>query len=81
MQLAQIRAFLAVAELESFSLAAERLHVTQPAVSKRIRQLEQRPFGAHDFSSHHFTLRDHARQRRVDGDEVVGGQARRQLGP
>ncbi len=41
MQLAQIRAFLAVAELESFSLAAERLHVTQPAVSKRIRQLEQ----------------------------------------
>ena len=41
MQLAQIRAFLAVAELESFSLAAERLHITQPAVSKRIRQLEQ----------------------------------------
>ncbi len=41
MQLAQIRAFLAVADLESFSLAAERLHVTQPAVSKRIRQLEQ----------------------------------------
>ncbi|MGD2171122.1 MAG: LysR family transcriptional regulator [Gammaproteobacteria bacterium] len=40
MQLNQIRAFLAVAELESFSLAAERLHVTQPAVSKRVRQLE-----------------------------------------
>jgi len=40
MQFNQIRAFLAVAELESFSLAAERLHVTQPAVSKRIRQLE-----------------------------------------
>lgn len=41
MQLAQINAFLAVAELESFSLAAEKLHITQPAVSKRIRQLEQ----------------------------------------
>ena len=41
MQLGQIQAFLAVAELESFSLAAERLHLTQPAVSKRIRQLEQ----------------------------------------
>ncbi len=41
MQIAQINAFLAVAELESFSLAAEKLHITQPAVSKRIRQLEQ----------------------------------------
>lgn len=41
MQLSQITAFLAIAELESFSLAAERLHITQPAVSKRIRQLEQ----------------------------------------
>ena len=40
MQLNQINAFLAVAELESFSQAAERLHITQPAVSKRIRQLE-----------------------------------------
>ena len=40
MQINQINAFLAVAELESFSLAAEKLHVTQPAVSKRIRQLE-----------------------------------------
>jgi len=39
-QINQINAFLAIAELESFSLAAERLHVTQPAVSKRIRQLE-----------------------------------------
>lgn len=40
MQISQINAFLTVAELESFSLAAERLHITQPAVSKRIRQLE-----------------------------------------
>jgi len=40
MQISQIKAFLAVAELESFSLAAESLHITQPAVSKRIRQLE-----------------------------------------
>jgi len=36
MQISQITAFL-----ESFSLAAERLHITQPAVSKRIRQLEE----------------------------------------
>ncbi len=40
MQINQINAFLAVAKLESFSLAAEKLHITQPAVSKRIRQLE-----------------------------------------
>ena len=40
MQINQITAFLTVAELESFSLAAEKLHITQPAVSKRIRQLE-----------------------------------------
>jgi len=40
MQLNQINAFLAIAELQSFSLAAEKLHITQPAVSKRIRQLE-----------------------------------------
>ena len=40
MQISQITAFLAVAELQSFSLAAGRLHITQPAVSKRIRQLE-----------------------------------------
>ena len=40
MQINQINAFLAIAELESFSLAAERLHITQPAVSKRIHQLE-----------------------------------------
>ncbi len=40
MQISQINAFLAVANLGSFSLAAEQLHITQPAVSKRIRQLE-----------------------------------------
>ena len=41
MQIAQINAFLSVAEFESFSLAAEQLHITQPAVSKRISQLEE----------------------------------------
>ena len=35
-----LNAFLAVAETGSFSLAAERLHLTQPAVSKRIASLE-----------------------------------------
>lgn len=36
-----LRAFAAVAKDNSFSVAAERLHVTQPAISKRIHMLEQ----------------------------------------
>ncbi|AKH69969.1 transcriptional regulator [Spongiibacter sp. IMCC21906] len=36
-----LNAFLAVAENQSFSLAAEQLHITQPAVSKRISSLEK----------------------------------------
>lgn len=35
-----LMAFLAVIEQGSFSLAAQKLHLTQPAVSKRIRSLE-----------------------------------------
>lgn len=40
MELANLAAFVAVAEHGGFSAAAERLHLTQPAVSKRIAQLE-----------------------------------------
>jgi DNA-binding transcriptional LysR family regulator len=39
--LGQLRAFEAVARLGSFSRAAEALHVTQPAVSKKIRLLQE----------------------------------------
>ena len=35
-----IKAFIAVADTRSFSVAAGRLHLTQPAVSKRIALLE-----------------------------------------
>src|SRR5205085_10472628 len=38
----QLRAFCAVVERRSFSQAAERLGVTQPAVSLQIRALEKR---------------------------------------
>ena len=41
MELNNLRAFLAVAESQSFSAAAEHLHLTQPAVSKRIAALEE----------------------------------------
>ncbi|MCQ4320351.1 LysR family transcriptional regulator [Stutzerimonas stutzeri] len=40
MDLASLNAFIAIAEMGSFSLAAERLHLTQPAVSKRLASLE-----------------------------------------
>ena len=36
-----LKAFLLVAESGSFSLAAEKLHLTQPADSKRVAQLEE----------------------------------------
>jgi len=39
-EITQIQAFVTVAEQGSFSLAAEALHITQPAVSKRISALE-----------------------------------------
>lgn len=40
MDIASLQAFIAVAEHQSFSRAAEHLYLTQPAVSKRIAQLE-----------------------------------------
>lgn len=41
MDIASLQAFRAVAETGSFTAAAERLFLTQPAVSKRIAQLEE----------------------------------------
>jgi DNA-binding transcriptional LysR family regulator len=35
-----LQAFVAIAEQGSFSAAAEKLHLTQPAISKRIALLE-----------------------------------------
>jgi len=40
MQLNHLEAFVAVAHSGSFSVAADRLHLTQPAISKRIAALE-----------------------------------------
>ena len=41
MDTAHLQAFVKVAETGSFSMAARQLFITQPAVSKRINQLEQ----------------------------------------
>lgn len=48
MDITALHAFLAVADNASFSLAAEKLFITQPAVSKRIAALEQE-LGTHLF--------------------------------
>src|SRR5437588_574393 len=42
LNLDHLRTFAAVVDQKSFSAAASRLGVTQPAVSQRVRQLEQR---------------------------------------
>jgi DNA-binding transcriptional LysR family regulator len=42
LKLDQLQTFVRVIELGSFSAAAERLHVSQPAVSLQVRQLERK---------------------------------------
>ncbi|MFN4090312.1 MAG: LysR family transcriptional regulator [Alphaproteobacteria bacterium] len=68
--LPQIAAFLAVAETASFRAAAERLHLSQPAVSARVRQLEER-LGADLF---HRTTRSVALT--PAGERLLGAAAR-----
>ncbi len=54
-----LRAFLAIAEERNLTRAAQRLHVTQPALSRTLAQLE-RLVGARlvDRSTHHVELTD-----------------------
>ena len=40
MEIRQLRAFVAIAETGTFTAAAQRVHVTQAAISMQIRQLE-----------------------------------------
>lgn len=81
--LRQLRAFLAVADARNFRLAAERLHLTQPAVSRHIADLEAQ-LGVRLFDRNTRVVTAAAASERLHGalarlmDEldVVLGQAR-----
>ena len=62
MDIPSLTAFLTVAECGSFSLAAEQLHLTQPAVSKRIASLEQQ-LGTPLFDRKQFDRKNSASRR------------------
>ena len=53
----KLQTFLTVAERRSYTLAAQALHITQPAVSQHIRKLEEH-YGAQliDFTGHQLSL-------------------------
>lgn len=79
-----IRTFLAVAQAQSFHRAAEQLHVTQAAVSARIRALEEaldvalflRGRGGTRLTEAGVHLRPHAEQLLAQWQQVRAGMGR-----
>lgn len=69
MDIPSLTAFLTVAECGSFSIAAKRLHLTQPAVSKRIANLEQQ-LNTPLFDRKLFDSKSHANGRRTHLNEA-----------
>src|SRR5215470_936146 len=65
LSLVNLEALVAIAELGSFRAAAERLGVTQPTVSMRIKELEQ------DLNTLLFDRRPYRPQLTADGREIV----------
>jgi len=63
MEIAELKAFIVVTDTGSFSAAANAIHLTQPAVSKRIAQLEKR-LGQNLFDrlGHHVQLTEAGRR-------------------
>lgn len=86
-EIRHLRAFLAIAEERNLTRAAARLHVTQPALSRTLAQME-RDLGARlvDRSTHHVELTDTGRrfeQRAFDAvrafETAIAGVAGREL--
>ena len=76
-----LRIFFMVADHRSFSRAAEVLHVSQPAVSKAVRELERQRFLELEWPQLRTRLRRlglHIDQLRLDDDKTLsaGGAAR-----
>ncbi|MEH6388635.1 MULTISPECIES: LysR family transcriptional regulator [Pseudomonas] len=73
MDTANLSAFLAVAASGSFSRAAESLHLTQPAISKRIAALETQ-LGARLFDriGRHITLTEAGRVLKPRAEDILG---------
>jgi len=69
MELRHLRYFAAVAELENVTRAARRLHVSQPALSRQIRDLE-------DELGFHLFLRSAKAVRLTDAGRVFLGETR-----
>src|SRR4051812_24667568 len=80
-ELRHLRAFVAVAEERSFTYAAAGLHITQPALSRTIRQLEEalrvkliaRTSRSFDLTREGREFHDRARRILADLDEAVRG--------
>jgi DNA-binding transcriptional LysR family regulator len=72
MDVRQLRCFLAVAEEMSFTRAAERLHVVQPAVSNQIKRLEaELEVALFDRSRRTITLTAAGQKLLIDGSRIL----------
>lgn len=83
MDTANLVAFLAVADSGSFSRAAEQLHLTQPAISKRIAMLEQQlDTRLFDRIGRHISLTEAGRALKPRAEQIlqVLSDTRRALG-
>lgn len=72
MNLNQMLYFLAVAEELHFSRAAQRLHISQPSLSARIRELEEELGGLLFFRDHHnVSLTEAGKMFRKDVEHIL----------
>jgi DNA-binding transcriptional LysR family regulator len=71
-QVRHIRAFIAVADERSFARAAEKLNVSQPALSQTIIQFEETPgFPVFERTTRSVTLTQFRRATAVEGTSAV----------